>query len=476
MDPSLNETRDDLPAGRPLVRRRPLRDARPRAFRRRLDARGKGRRRAADQRDRGARALDHLAQRLPRHRLRAVDQSLSRLRARLRLLLRPPEPCVPRALAGARLRDQAVREDQRGRAAARRALEAGLRTESDRHRREYRLLPADRAKIQDHPADRRDPRRMRASVHDGDQVRPGRARPGPACADGEEEPGEGLCLHRQPRPRARAQAGAARRQPAAANGRSQEPRPGRRAVRRNGRRFDTWVERQDPGGSVGGGFGGRGRRSRLCHHAAAQRAERAVQGMAGGALPPARRPRHQPRAPDARRPGQRPALRQPHDRHRSVRRADREALRYRLPPLRPQRARRRAQAAEPRLQPLPPALRGRTDAAVLVRAALLAIGWGWAAAIVWLSLTPAPPKLDFEHGDKLGHFLAYGVLMFWFCLLYLKTRVRILYAAGFIAMGIGLEFIQGWLVYRTYDPLDMLANTIGVALGWMASLVIRIGR
>jgi len=111
-----------------------------------------------------------------------------------------------------------------------------------------------------------------------------------------------------------------------------------------------------------------------------------------------------------------------------------------------------------------------------MRAALLAIGWGGAAAIVWLSLTPAPPKLDFEHGDKLGHFLAYGVLMFWFCLLYLKTRVRILYAAGFIAMGIGLEFIQGWLVYRTYDPLDMLANTIGVALGWMASLVIRIGR
>ena len=111
-----------------------------------------------------------------------------------------------------------------------------------------------------------------------------------------------------------------------------------------------------------------------------------------------------------------------------------------------------------------------------MRAALLAIGWGGAAAIVWLSLTPAPPKLDFEHGDKLGHFLAYGVLMFWFCLLYLKTRVRILYAAGFIAMGIGLEFIQGWLVYRTYDPLDMLANTIGVALGWVAAMLIRILR
>ena len=111
-----------------------------------------------------------------------------------------------------------------------------------------------------------------------------------------------------------------------------------------------------------------------------------------------------------------------------------------------------------------------------MRAALLAIGWGWAATIVWLSLTPAPPTLDFEHSDKLGHFLVYGALMFWFCLLYFKTRVRILYAAGFIAMGIGLEFIQGWLVYRTYDPLDMLANTIGVALGWTAALVIRIAR
>src|SRR5712691_71451 len=126
--------------------------------------------------------------------------------------------------------------------------------------------------------------------------------------------------------------------------------------------------------------------------------------MARGALPRARRPRHQHRAPDARRPRQRPALRQPHDRHGNIRRADREALRYRVPPLRPQRPRRGAQAAEPRLQPLPPAFRRRPDVALLMRAALLAIGWGWAATIVWL-----------------------------------------LYAAGFIVMGVGLEFIQGWL-------------------------------
>src|SRR2546427_8790506 len=46
---------------------------------------------------------------------------------------------LPRALAGARFRDQAVREDQRGRAAARRAVETGLRAEPDRDRKSTRL-------------------------------------------------------------------------------------------------------------------------------------------------------------------------------------------------------------------------------------------------------------------------------------------------------------------------------------------------
>jgi VanZ family protein len=85
------------------------------------------------------------------------------------------------------------------------------------------------------------------------------------------------------------------------------------------------------------------------------------------------------------------------------------------------------------------------------------------AAIVWLSLTPAPPKVDIESGDKLGHLAGYGVLMFWFAQLYLR---RIPYAAGFIAMGIALELLQAWLGYRTLEALDMVANTAGVLLGW----------
>jgi len=95
----------------------------------------------------------------------------------------------------------------------------------------------------------------------------------------------------------------------------------------------------------------------------------------------------------------------------------------------------------------------------------LTLGWTWAGAIVWLSLTPAPPKVDFAQSDKVGHFIAYGGLMLWFSLLYLKRASRAAYATGFIAMGVGLEFVQGWLGYRTCDALDMAANTLGVLLG-----------
>jgi VanZ family protein len=99
----------------------------------------------------------------------------------------------------------------------------------------------------------------------------------------------------------------------------------------------------------------------------------------------------------------------------------------------------------------------------------LAAGWGWAAAIVWLSLTPSPPQLDVVHSDKLAHFAAYGVLMFWFCQLYARRNVRIAYAAGFFVMGIVLELVQGQLGYRDYELLDMAANAVGVSLGWAAA-------
>lgn len=105
-----------------------------------------------------------------------------------------------------------------------------------------------------------------------------------------------------------------------------------------------------------------------------------------------------------------------------------------------------------------------------MRALGLALGWVMVAAIVWLSLTPSPPKLDVSFGDKLGHFAAYGGLMFWFCQLYARRATRIGYALGFAAMGIGLEFAQGATGYRSFEYSDMLANAVGVLLGWAVAL------
>lgn len=101
----------------------------------------------------------------------------------------------------------------------------------------------------------------------------------------------------------------------------------------------------------------------------------------------------------------------------------------------------------------------------------LAAGWLIAAGIVFLSLTPSPPTIDIEQGDKLGHCLGYGTLMFWFCQLYALQGARIGYAAGFAAMGIALEFIQGWLGYRSFELSDMVANGLGVLIGWGIALV-----
>ena len=99
------------------------------------------------------------------------------------------------------------------------------------------------------------------------------------------------------------------------------------------------------------------------------------------------------------------------------------------------------------------------------------IGWAMVAGIVWLSLTSAPPKVEFEASDKLGHLLGYGTLMFWFSQLYTRTS-RVLYAAGFAAMGVALELAQAQLGYRSYEVFDMYANALGVLLGWAAALVL----
>jgi VanZ family protein len=108
-----------------------------------------------------------------------------------------------------------------------------------------------------------------------------------------------------------------------------------------------------------------------------------------------------------------------------------------------------------------------------MRSIAVAGGWLYAAAIVFLSLTPTPPDPGFEHGDKLGHLLAYGLLMFWFCRLYQVRNARLAYGIGWMAMGIALEFAQGATGTRSFEYADMAANILGVLAGAAAAYGLR---
>ena len=99
------------------------------------------------------------------------------------------------------------------------------------------------------------------------------------------------------------------------------------------------------------------------------------------------------------------------------------------------------------------------------------IGFGLVAAILVLSFMPIPTEADLgENSDKLGHFLMYGSVMFWFGLLYPARRRQIAIALAFCAMGVGIEFLQGMTDYRSFELADMAANSVGVAIGWSVAL------
>lgn len=94
----------------------------------------------------------------------------------------------------------------------------------------------------------------------------------------------------------------------------------------------------------------------------------------------------------------------------------------------------------------------------------LAIGWGLVALVIVLSLLPASRLPDAGLNDKLGHLLAYFALMAWFGQIHGARPAPVLALLG---LGAGLEVAQGLSGYRDMSGLDMLANTGGIALGWL---------
>ena len=144
-----------------------------------------------------------------RYRLRPLDQSVSWLRAWLHLLLRAADPCLSRALARSRFRDQIVRQGQCGGSADARTRRSRLQGRDHRHRHQYRSLPADREALPHHAANSRSLERGQSPGRHRHQIGAGVTRSRHSRIDGRARAGEGRAFGDDARRQARPRHGAA---------------------------------------------------------------------------------------------------------------------------------------------------------------------------------------------------------------------------------------------------------------------------
>lgn len=98
----------------------------------------------------------------------------------------------------------------------------------------------------------------------------------------------------------------------------------------------------------------------------------------------------------------------------------------------------------------------------MARIAFERLAWAYVAFIWIMSLIPLTMPV-MPNSDKMGHFLAYGVLALWFGLIRKKKLALIWLLASL--MGVAIEFAQALTPYRSFDTLDMLANACGALIG-----------
>ena len=87
---------------------------------------------------------------------------------------------------------------------------------------------------------------------------------------------------------------------------------------------------------------------------------------------------------------------------------------------------------------------------------------------------------DFPYGDKLGHFVLYGLLNFFLTRTFLSSgrtssRNRVAFTTGLIlAVLIGAEeWSQQFFSTRTFSLMDLLASYLGLIAGGWAALRIK---
>ena len=91
---------------------------------------------------------------------------------------------------------------------------------------------------------------------------------------------------------------------------------------------------------------------------------------------------------------------------------------------------------------------------------------------------PKATWLDKIYFDKLVHIGLFLVLVFLWILpsvarvsdIHTMEKVCLGIALAFVAYGIGIEFVQkNFIPHRSFDLFDIIADTAGCALGWVAA-------
>lgn len=101
----------------------------------------------------------------------------------------------------------------------------------------------------------------------------------------------------------------------------------------------------------------------------------------------------------------------------------------------------------------------------------LTIGLLIMALILTLALMPSGRMTTLTFlSDKAAHFLAFMLLMLWFCGVF-RLPFTPLVAVGLLAFGILIELLQSRLPYRSAELADALFDLGGIGAGWLLAVL-----
>ncbi len=90
---------------------------------------------------------------------------------------------------------------------------------------------------------------------------------------------------------------------------------------------------------------------------------------------------------------------------------------------------------------------------------------------------PKEDWLDKIYFDKIVHFCLYLILFFWIIFGFTDShlspkKIKIIAISWCLVQGVWIEIMQGssYIQHRSFDVFDIVANLLGVAVGWFVMI------